>query len=379
MNMIFRFTEKYITLLFLLTNVFFASGQEYELQKSGSKKIELTLSTAYNKSYTYLEATEWKSTPSIALLNHKVKTIEVYSLASGKLLELIHLYDDGPNRVGNSTTAFHIYAPDSIFVFDSGPLMFSLINNKGEKLNSFTNSDAVILGNPIPFVPYKPLSIQSKNGKLYVTGIRVYKPFYDDKGKLLVSINIKTGKEEYLFRRPQFYEKVFYASPQAALPHFAINGEFFVISTPSSNYIQVNEKDKPAKYYLAKSAEIDTIMPYATKMPSFIDPNTMAEESVLKPNYQSIIYDPYRNFYYRIAKIPPTKDQWVSTKRRIGKMTVIILDKNFQKVGETEIDYAKYDVNGFFMSKEGLNFVNMEKYRENEDELVFDAFVPVRK
>jgi hypothetical protein len=190
---------------------------------------------------------------------------------------------------------------------------------------------------------------------------------------------MKTGKLDYLFRRPQFYEKVFYASIESTLPNFTINGDSFVISTASSNYIQVFDKDKPAKYYLAKSAEIDTIKPHSTKMPTYIDPNRIAEETVLNPSYYSIIYDPYRNFYYRLARIPPTRDQWMSTKRRIGKITVIILDENFQKVGETEIDYKKYDVNGFFMSKEGLNFVNMEKYGQNEDELVFDAFVPVRK
>ncbi len=378
MDMIFRFTKSYITLLLLLTNVFFASGQKYELQKSGSKKIELTLSSAYYQYYTYLEATDWKGTPSIALLNPRVKSIEVYSLTNGELLKHISLYGDGPNRVGNSITSFHIHTPDSIFVLDVGPIRLSLINNKGEKLNSYQNSDAEILGNPIAFVPYKPLSIQSSKGKVYVTGIRVNRSFYDDKGKMIISVDLKTGKEEYLFRRPQFYEKVFYTSTEATLPHFAINGESFVISTASSNYIQVFDKDKPAKYYLAKSADIDTIMPYATKMPTYIDPK-VAEEAVLQPSYRSIIYDPYRNFYYRIARIPPTRDQWMSTKRRIGKITVIILDENFQKVGETEIDYKKYDVNGFFMSREGLNFVNMEKYRENEDELVFDAFVPVRK
>jgi len=198
--------KKFIALIIIFLQAIIGICQEYKLEYGSSSKIELTLSTAYNKSYTYLESIDWKSTPAIALLNHKVKSIEVYGLTNGKLLELIPLYSDGPNRVGNSTTAFHIHASDSILVFDSGPLMFSLINNKGEKLNSYQNSDAEILGNPIPFVPYKPLSIQSSNGKVYVTGIRVYRSFYDDKGKMIVSVDLKTGKMDYLFRRPQFYE-----------------------------------------------------------------------------------------------------------------------------------------------------------------------------
>jgi hypothetical protein len=52
-------------------------------------------------------------------------------------------------------------------------------------------------------------------------------------------------------------------------------------------------------------------------------------------------------------------------------LAVIILDENFNQVGETAVLPPYHDQNNFFVTQKGLY---LRKFTDNEDEMVFSRF-----
>ena len=85
-----------------------------------------------------------------------------------------------------------------------------------------------------------------------------------------------------------------------------------------------------------------------------------------------IIYDKYRNVYYRVASIGLTDDEYRNDKRiKIKQTSVIILDENFNKIGETLFPRFEYTAQIAFVSPDGLCVGKYEKSMENEDFMYF--------
>ena len=96
--------------------------------------------------------------------------------------------------------------------------------------------------------------------------------------------------------------------------------------------------------------------------------------------YGDLMYDPYREVYYRFA-YPKTelddKINWMG-KAVYGrkKFSVIILDKDFQIIGETLFPEAIYNPYASFVSKEGL-YISRDyqiNYDQSEDFMTFELF-----
>ena len=92
--------------------------------------------------------------------------------------------------------------------------------------------------------------------------------------------------------------------------------------------------------------------------------------------YEGIIYDQYRNCYYRFVSLPKTKEDLGSgdlKTSRIKDIAVIILDEDFNKIGETIIP-QEYSNMIYFVSKGGLNLLNLKKNLADEDNMHFGIF-----
>ena len=101
--------------------------------------------------------------------------------------------------------------------------------------------------------------------------------------------------------------------------------------------------------------------------------------------YGDLMYDPYREVYYRFA-YPKTELEdnvnWMG-KAIYGrkKFSVIILDKDFQIIGETLFPEAIYNPYASFVSKEGL-YISRDyqmNYDQSEDFMTFELFKLVEK
>ena len=104
------------------------------------------------------------------------------------------------------------------------------------------------------------------------------------------------------------------------------------------------------------------------------------------PFYTNIIYDPYRKVYYRIA-YPRTEMEneerntlveiWTTGRKRFS---IIILDKDFNIIGETLFPDYKYCSRDIFVEKEGL-YIRSNHFKSpdfDDDKLEFTCFELVK-
>ena len=105
------------------------------------------------------------------------------------------------------------------------------------------------------------------------------------------------------------------------------------------------------------------------------------------PFYADLIFDPYRNVYYRIA-YPETEMEneerntlieiWTTGRKRFS---IIILDKDFNIIGETIFPDYKYYSRNMFVEKEGL-FIRSNHFKSpdyDDDKLEFTCFELVKE
>ena len=100
--------------------------------------------------------------------------------------------------------------------------------------------------------------------------------------------------------------------------------------------------------------------------------------------YGDMIYDPYREVYYRFA-YPKTEldskvNWWGKAVYGRKKFSVIILDKDFQIMGETLFPEAVYNPYVAFVEKEGL-YISRDyqmNFDQSEDFMTFERFELVK-
>lgn len=99
------------------------------------------------------------------------------------------------------------------------------------------------------------------------------------------------------------------------------------------------------------------------------------------PYYGDIIYDEYRQLYYRIAypKDSLKEGESLSDMMQSGRtrFSIIILDKDLNVVGETMFPENLYRSNLYYIEKDGL-YISSNHYKNshyNEDNLSFDRFI----
>lgn len=79
-------------------------------------------------------------------------------------------------------------------------------------------------------------------------------------------------------------------------------------------------------------------------------------------------YHPYFGYYLRITRIGKNEDTGEGVK-----FSIIIADKNLTKIGEFMVP-SYYEYQTFFLVKNGIAYLNMEKYNHHEEtKIVFDV------
>lgn len=107
---------------------------------------------------------------------------------------------------------------------------------------------------------------------------------------------------------------------------------------------------------------------------------TTIERSCELSNYGNMIYDKYRNLYYRIAYPKTTIEKNVKgyELREYGrkKFSIIILDENFNIIGETMFPDYTYNSRLIFIKEDGVYISNSHYLNPNYDDdiLGFEKF-----
>ena len=319
----------------------------------------------------------------MTFLSNEEPEIYVYDLMTEDLLKTIHVDQEGANGVGPKAAGFFMKSWDEIYIPNLFFPEISVIDSCGRKKQTFKLDS---LGNGYGFIPTRstvstPFVI--KENVLY--GVQMPNPRL---GKVAVVNSpvglmldmVKKKVDLASFKYPSAVMKN-YQKPSLGIESkmsYCFNGEYLVLSFAFDEtlYRMPLKGEKVTRHVAASSYLKKVELP--EKVPS--DLMLAAKEMCELPIYGNIIYDKYRNVYYRVAY--PEKDYdmaenfvelWQSGR---GLFSIMILDENLNVIGETLLPENKYRSDLMLVLENGL-YISTSHYKNsdfNEDLLAFQRF-----
>jgi len=306
-----------------------------------------------------------------------IHNITIFNLGLKILERKISLSQEGPNAVPNPFGIF-VLNPDSIFVH-ARPFRIYLINRYGSVTDWFDTSDGSLEIEPSIMVSsMKPVIYRDK--QLYFCAELIYPhPIYDHtKIPIVIKLNPNSKSLSYpYYRTKKFNDGQWGMGGLHTRFYHTYNPDedLMVHSHGNDEYIYIYDSANNMSKYYAGSSSMKEIKPYSRTQ--VLETGETHRYEATTGAYEAIKYDPYRKMYYRFAFLP-VEDIATQPTVFYGKITIIILDQHFQKVGEYLLPNG-YDHTVSFVGKAGLHIASRIKYSQDENFLTFDIFVPVEK
>ncbi len=384
---------KRLSILFIFLLLLFACSNKRQekqlssssiLEEKGVLSLQLDSVTAYtNMSYGI---TETEQGEVFSMLNAYDNSIKIFNLSLPSKSSSIYLEKEGKNGIGQITPIVaHLYVNrDSIFIYNQWTKYgLFLINSKAEVIDKFNvpfeNKD-LLAKFPYP-MPSGGDPIVKVGNKLYFTcGYNLFQKKFSEQ-PMILEFDITNKTSRYIFPLSKKYDKGFWGSSFRYIPSFAYNPSInkFIISymideklyfgNAKSGKISLIDKDTSSKFIASPEIYADIDYGFA-KNPEY---NKINEFTLSNSDYTLMRYDPYQSVYYRVVNIRPSKAD-VKRGQTTPNISIIVLDSNFNKIGEQFFDTKKYDRAMILVSKKGLLIARKDLYDKNEDELSFSIF-----
>lgn len=357
-------------------------SDDYELKESGEKLIfKLDDRTknlpAMSSLYIDKDGREYFTFQKMGQ-----NSIMFYDIATGEFALEVKPAVEGPDGVA----FFHGYAIkslDSIFLASLAREEISLIDRNAKLKDGF------YYGLTDDSIEIHPNAFRSKtyNAPLFVDNTMYFMPTnnrHSEHRPMCILINLTTRSVRALagLSYPDFpgwdNKAKSYGFEQNVSRDF--NGKEFVYAFHFDEDIYIVSMDHSSiERVKVKSRYVDKI-----NLPDDYG-NLTAEDLCANPNYGNLLYDKYRNVYYRIAH-PATeieKDIKGMELLQYGRknFSIILLDKDFNIIGETLFPDYTYNSGVMFIREDGL-YISDSHYLNPEysdDVLSFRRFVVQRK
>lgn len=322
----------------------------------------------------YLTLEDKKYEPTYGIINF-------YRLDSCKLSHTVRINREGPNSIP-SFEGHGVINLDDIVVSTTREKMYR-VNRKGEILREYPLSKgldpaSVALWSISTFY-YKPLVCI--DGKIYADQALPYirwngdpygNNFEFDKCPLLTMLDTVTGDCSHSkLTFPKLYEKRKTIGKCSRYSRI-YDGKRFVYSFYRLSELYVSEDGETGRRVASKSRYIDEIKNegYSTSLSNI-------ESSKLYyslPSYGNILYDKYRDVYYRFCRLGT--ERFLDGKDQTfcwNDFTIMIINSDFEVIGETFFKEGKYVPQLFFVNKDGLWLSENNSMRDDmtEDVLKF--------
>lgn len=335
------------------------SQTKYKLVESGIKRFPLDNRTSYQTTFVK-EYQDTTGKEFLVFLGRQKPSIMFFDEESTQLVKEIHLKREGPNGVG-SPRGLLVCSFDSIYIISSSQYKVALIDEDANVLNTYRvldgdtyNENTGILSSTTASPPVK-----IKN-TLYFNLAPDRNPFNLKFTKAFVNLklNLQNGEFEYFNHFPvELQDKIWGTAVLNYSTTFNENTNSFISSFVSDSISVYNPFTKGIKRYYAGSRHSrKKNMPMTTSEAEIYDQMDDSEFLMQLTLYPTISYDKYRDVYYRfVAHSYPYKDDSGEINNyRKKQLSIIILDSDFQIVGETFLEKNIYLSNLFFLSSNGL-------------------------
>jgi hypothetical protein len=294
----------------------------------------------------------------LTYLNSYKNEIQFYDLKLQELASRVTIATEGPNKIGK-VSGFKVVNQDSIYI-TMGYSMF-LVNHNGQIIKKSNFKDMMSGVLPTPYFStsriYCPLVI--RNEELYIAENLIFNKSYlpqnakkyTPNSKICLVVR-KNGKCDYLpMEHPLASEE------SLSTVHFSreFDENNFIYSFFADPHIYVTIDHINVEKYHASSKYIGKIKHIRYKtMPSIEKVN---RDFVTNGYYHNITYDPYRELYYRFVKLPDNYangDDLMKLVKYPQNFSIIVLNKNFQVIGETKLPSKTFVFTDFFVAEKGL-------------------------
>jgi hypothetical protein len=214
---------------------------------------------------------------------------------------------------------------------------------------------------PIPYFStsrvYWPLVV--KNEELYIPQNLIFNEAYLPRDAILPTVNTKiciiikkNGQNEYLpMDHPLMNED------GLNTVHYSrdFDGNKFIYSFFADPNVYITKDYAHVEKYYAQSRFIRKIklLKY-NSLPSIEKAN---KDFVTNGFYHNVLYDKYRNLYYRFVKLPDDydeKDDLMKLVKYPQNFSIIVLNKDFEVIGETKLPSKMYVFTDAFVAEKGL-------------------------
>jgi hypothetical protein len=347
--------------------------QDYELVLSGEEAYPLDNSSTFRPTAVYTYNVE-SETSFLIVDNEQLGRIDIYNSKTKQLHKRIQLTGEGPNGIKYRPSGYFFHNMDSIFLFfnvtqelyliDSG----GVIKNKMGPLTKWTEQSKMptidvsggmkplLRKNTIEFCTY---GLASSNGKAGV--------IYD-----LVN---QTARFPYTL--PAIYKRGWWSGLLYDRFSQAYNEEenLVVLSYGADKFIYIVNQHGEIRKECASSRYLpEQLKPYATEAKSLdVNYQELWKYEALQGSYSTIIYDRWREVYYRVAFRSLSESEYTSPHLVWSKPVIIILDRQFKKIGESVLPQGYYHA-VHYVTPEGIYFANRDAYDRNDNLMTFGRF-----
>lgn len=292
---------------------------------------------------------------------------------------------DGPNGIGH-LDGFYVRNLDSIFVLNRYAYELNLVDTSGQLIDRFRlrigDSNKPALEATLPFLwTFAP--IIDLGNKILIPSSPDVDPFKNGYGQknLAISLDLKTKEFDYVFGFSDKYFNSGFWGIFLETPSYTVNyGDSVILqSFPIEDRVMVYDFD--LKLIKSPSLFKDNYMGKFHSLPEFnLDPKIFYPHIYSNPSNKAIVFDPYRNLYYRTfleAYSTDAIDEMLfsshkSLRENDGPDKIIqVLDLDFKELGIVTLDKEKYWFEDIQVIREGLI---IQVKSENENKNVFEIF-----
>ena len=349
-----------------------AVANRFTLKETGEKAFPLDSVTAY---YTNcLGVVRHHNRRIFYLLNDINNAVYRYSYDSGKLIDIVSL-DSIVALYGKVSGV--LPDSDSLILVHAKSKRISITDWRGHLLQSWRITFNRFSCDNFTGSTINPLI--KKGNFVYLSshyGPFGYEPQKEFVNYLILEINLKSKKQVGYFKYPDIYKQGLWGGYMTT-NYMTYNPETdrFVHSFPICHNVYVHHLSGQAAEYYAGSRYISEIT--SIKKEKLFDRQERYKYYLTTPSYSSIYYDPYRKVYYRFALQAISKEDVLKNDpglSRIKHASIIILDREFNKIGETLLPRFSYTEYMVFITKEGVHIGKWSKSKNDENHLYFGVF-----
>lgn len=353
------------------------------------KKFPLDSNTAPKPQYIEMFI-DSSSERKFTFINSYDNAIYIYDYESSKLENIIKFEKYGPDAVPYPT-GYYIRNMDSIYIADYQTMELILVNHKSKILNKFRlmgqtdfKKSPEVLINNCQYFPETSTPFIETETTLMLPGfyIGIIPDRLRDNIKFMAHIEFNTGKIEHSSSYPSnLYGSDFtWGDPifTKVYPQFDFEQNRIIHSFPVSHnlYIQ-NIGDETYREVYGGSNYAGTIHPLKGN-PNTIPRQESIRHVVEQDLYSALLYDKFREVYYRFLR-KAVPNATIHSKISDKPIAIIMLDKNFEYLGETVIGNSdEWNWDNCFVTKEGLNIEFLDEGDIDEVYMTFKIFEPIK-